>query len=295
MSGRRRGNTNPLEQRNSNVRNETTSRKKTLIDLFDQAISMNDYTLKDPTVLGREYMVDKFNRAFNLNINYAFFKNKLDDFKKAYKKWKFLMTSTGITVDPETSKMYASDELSFKREPPQFWDVMVRCFVFHDVYSQPQQSSRQRRQQILNEEIEEDDLHGFSDIDGDNIPQNNVPRTQENEEIYFLNSPNFTGLVLTHLKSWFFWRKYFIDIAGSNDEDKLQLLEAMTGVSRNNEDVPKQLGSGQLFGSPHSGGLSSGSQSSKHITRPRRGGLFNIWGTTEEPNKGHQSDSGDEE
>ncbi|KAG5412928.1 hypothetical protein IGI04_000495 [Brassica rapa subsp. trilocularis] len=35
----------------------------------------------------------------------------------------------------------------------------------------------------------------------------------------------------------------------------------MTGVSRNNEDVPKQLGSGQLFGSPHSGGLSSGSPS----------------------------------
>ena len=92
------------------------NKKKTLIDLFDQAISMNDYTLKDPTVLGREYMVDKFNRAFNLNINYAFFKNKLDDFKKAYKKWKFLMTSTGITVDPETSKMYASDEWWEARE-----------------------------------------------------------------------------------------------------------------------------------------------------------------------------------
>ena len=53
--------------------------------MYDQAISMNDYTLKDPTVLGREHMVDNFNRAFNLNINYAFFKNKLDDFKKAYK------------------------------------------------------------------------------------------------------------------------------------------------------------------------------------------------------------------
>nr|VDC68902.1 unnamed protein product [Brassica rapa] len=58
------------------------------------------------------------------------------------------------------------------------------------------------------------------------------------------------------------YAQYFIDIARSNDEDKLQLLEAMTGVSRNNEDVPKQLGSGQLFGSPHSGGLSSGSPSS---------------------------------
>ncbi|KAH0878802.1 hypothetical protein HID58_066196 [Brassica napus] len=98
------GNKNPLGQRSSNVHNETAPR------LFDQSISTNDYTLKDPTVLGREYMVDKFNRAFNLNINYAFFRDKFDDFKKAYKKWKFLMTSTGITVDPETLMIYASDE-----------------------------------------------------------------------------------------------------------------------------------------------------------------------------------------
>lgn len=64
---------------------------------------------------------------------------------------------------------------------------MVRCFVLHDVYSQPQQSSRQRRQQILNEETKEDDLLGFSDIDGDDTPQNNVPETQESEEIYRVN------------------------------------------------------------------------------------------------------------
>lgn len=77
---------------------------------------MSNYTLKDPTVLGRELLVDKFNRAFNLHINYAFFKNKLDDFKKAYKKLKFLMNSTGITVDPETSMIYASDERWEARE-----------------------------------------------------------------------------------------------------------------------------------------------------------------------------------
>ncbi|KAG2331833.1 hypothetical protein Bca52824_003013 [Brassica carinata] len=39
----------------------------------------------------------------------------------------------------------------------------------------------------MNEGIEEDDLHSFSDIDGDEIPQNNVPETQENEEIYRFN------------------------------------------------------------------------------------------------------------
>ncbi|CDY51577.1 BnaAnng10810D [Brassica napus] len=64
---------------------------------------------------------------------------------------------------------------------------MVRCFLLHDVYSQPQQSSRQRRQQILTEGIEEDDLFDFSDNDGDDIPQHNVPQTQENEEIYRVN------------------------------------------------------------------------------------------------------------
>ncbi|WZY98846.1 hypothetical protein YC2023_071175 [Brassica napus] len=152
MSEIRHGNINPLGQRISNVHTETSSRnasrlkwtyeqEKTLIELYDQEISMNNYTLKDPVVLAREHMVDNFNRAFNLNINYAFFKNKFDDFKKAYKKWKFLMTSTRITECKITR--------SFKRQPPPFWDVMVRCFVLHNVYSQPQQSSRQRGQHIL--------------------------------------------------------------------------------------------------------------------------------------------------
>ncbi|KAL0875808.1 hypothetical protein Bca101_025513 [Brassica carinata] len=50
----------------------------------------------------------------------------------------------------------------------------------------------------------------------------------------------------------------------------------MTGVSRNNEDVPNQLGSGQLYGSPHSGGLSSGSPSS--VGNSSRGNNFQNWG-----------------
>ncbi|CAF1876918.1 BnaC05g29580D [Brassica napus] len=127
----------------------------------------------------------------------------------------------------------------------------------------------------------------------------------------------------------------------------------MTGVSRNNEDVPKQLGSGQgnnfqnlgappttqQWGTPpnvqhwgtppnmqHWGtppnvqywGTSPNAQpwdSSPKVhqspstsigftnyfepgntsQRPRRGGLFNIWRTTEEPNEENQSGSGDEE
>ncbi|KAG2312379.1 hypothetical protein Bca52824_023936 [Brassica carinata] len=76
MSERHRGNTNPSGQRNSNVQNETSSRntsrfkwtyeqEKTLIELYDQAISMSDYTLKDPTFLG-------------LNILFGFKKSETD-------------------------------------------------------------------------------------------------------------------------------------------------------------------------------------------------------------------------
>ena len=91
----------------------TYEQEKKLIELFDHAISMNKYTLKDPTALGRDYIVEQFNLAFNMNITYGFFKNKLDEFKKSYKMWKFMMKSTGISVDPETSMIYAS---------PEWWD-----------------------------------------------------------------------------------------------------------------------------------------------------------------------------
>lgn len=77
---------------------------------------MNNYTLKNPNAIGREYMVDKFNKAFNMNITYDYFKNKLDDFKKNYKRWKALMNSTGISVDPDTSMIYASDAWWKERE-----------------------------------------------------------------------------------------------------------------------------------------------------------------------------------
>ena len=77
--------------------------------MFDEAIAMNNYTLKNPTAIGREYMVENFNIAFNMNITYGFFKNKLDEFKKSYKRWKALTHKTGITVDPNTSFINASN------------------------------------------------------------------------------------------------------------------------------------------------------------------------------------------
>ena len=55
-------------------------------------------------------MVEKFNLAFNMSVTYGFIKNKLDEIKSAYKMWKFLMKSTGISVDPDTSVIYTSSK-----------------------------------------------------------------------------------------------------------------------------------------------------------------------------------------
>ncbi|CAN6829396.1 unnamed protein product [Brassica oleracea] len=152
MSSSHRGSASSSRQRGRNVSNETRTRstdrfkwtyeqEKKLIELFDHAISMNKYTLKDPTALGRDYIYEQFNLAFNMNITYGFFKNKLDEFKKSYKMWKFLMKSTGISIDPETSMIYASPEWwdnheagcrltkSFNREPPKFWDIMLESIL----------------------------------------------------------------------------------------------------------------------------------------------------------------------
>ncbi|AAG28298.1 hypothetical protein [Arabidopsis thaliana] len=258
---------------------------------------MNNYTLKNPTAIGREYML--------------------------------LRTKTGITVDPDTSFINASDAWwteqefgckltkSLNRKPPVFWDVMQRCLVVHDVQSQSQHSARQRREQLIHEHGVDEEGEDYSDSDSGNMPQTEVPETQEEEEVYrvtidddeiFQNSaarrqqrgrPNFWSTarrgssaqrsggssrvsigsgsrgsqrrqsfettiqdIITGFRE--FQRQSFQQLrpAASTDEDKVQLLEAMTGVSRNNQDVLKQLGSDHSFGSPHLGGISSRSPSS---------------------------------
>ncbi|KAL1197974.1 hypothetical protein V5N11_013662 [Cardamine amara subsp. amara] len=70
---------------------------------------MNNYRLKDPITLGKEFLVKKFNEEFGVNITYKFFKEKLDQLKKKYKKYLALMDSTGITVDPITFEIDASE------------------------------------------------------------------------------------------------------------------------------------------------------------------------------------------
>ncbi|CAA0384397.1 unnamed protein product [Arabidopsis thaliana] len=232
---------------------------------------------------------------------------QLDEFKKSYKRWKALTHKIGITVDPNTSFINASDAWwteqefgckltkSLNRKPLVFWDVMQRCLVLHDVQSQSQHFARQRREQLIHEHGVDEEGEDYSDSDSGNMPQIEVPETLEEEEVYrvtidddeiFQNSAARRQQRVVHeevgddnpLKQQYKTASlasensndkvfnnfvlYFIDIAASTDEDKVQLLEAMSGVSRNNQDMPKQLGSDHSFGSPDSGGISSGSPSS---------------------------------
>ena len=86
------------------------NRERVFIELYDRAISMSDYRFKDPTPAGKEFFVHKFNQIYNISVNYRFFKEKLDKLKRKYKKYKHLMkNSTGISVDPTTSVISASD------------------------------------------------------------------------------------------------------------------------------------------------------------------------------------------
>lgn len=62
--------------------------------------------------------------------------------------------------------------------------------------------------------------------------QDNYDEWKNTEEIFLaLKAPKgarFYWACLSTLQELVFWRTYFIDIAGSVNEDKLQLLEAMT-------------------------------------------------------------------
>ena len=60
----------------------TSSSLFRLLELYDQATDMNNYRIKDPTPFAKQFMVEKFNQEFGLDIIYKFFKEKLDTMKK---------------------------------------------------------------------------------------------------------------------------------------------------------------------------------------------------------------------
>jgi len=61
---------------------------------------------------------------------------------------------------------------------------MQRCLVLHDVQSQSQHSARQRREQLIHEHGVDEEGEDYSDSDSGNMPEAEVPETQEEEEVY---------------------------------------------------------------------------------------------------------------
>jgi len=93
---------------------------------------MSDYCFKDPTPAAREFLVDKFNQEFNISVTYRFFKEKLDQLKRKYKKYKHLMkNSTGILVDLTTSVISASDSWWKDREVSTTISLKTRVYLIN--------------------------------------------------------------------------------------------------------------------------------------------------------------------
>ncbi|KAJ4881877.1 Uncharacterized protein Rs2_38932 [Raphanus sativus] len=97
-------------------------------------------------------------------------------------------------LGPTTSVIYASESWwkdrevdrivkSFKRKPPEHWDVMQRCFILYDVQSQSQYSLHQRREELTNDGQNNDEDHLHSKTYGGGMQHTQVPETQENEEV----------------------------------------------------------------------------------------------------------------
>ncbi|CDY20297.1 BnaC04g36590D [Brassica napus] len=171
MTSNRRQSTTFSDEEDINLPTETSARRednfkwnpnreRVFIELYDRAISMSDYRFKDPTPAGKEFVVHKFNQIYNISVNYRFFKEKLDQLKRKYKKYKHLMkNSTGISVDPTTSVISASDSWWKDRES--------------------QYSLHQRREELLNDGQNNDETETY----GGDMQDTQVQETQESEEI----------------------------------------------------------------------------------------------------------------
>lgn len=115
---------------------------------------------------------------------------------------------------------------------------MQRCFRLHDVSSQSQHSSRQRREELMNQGRADDAIYGYSDIDGGDMPQNHVPETKENEEIYCVNIDDDTH------PSNEFTRDTFRVPAGRGDQQSR--LNSNSSVRRGNSSNRSKGSSGAI-------------------------------------------------
>ncbi|KAG2303528.1 hypothetical protein Bca52824_032179 [Brassica carinata] len=138
-----------------------------LLELYDQAVKMNNYRIKDPTLFAKQFMVEKFNEEFEVQE---------------------LLTSTGISVDPITSEIDAYKIVhAFRRKPPHRWEIMERCFKLYNVQSQFQYSINQRREAMMNEGATNDEDQLYQETFVGEMSDNEEPEMQENEEVYRVN------------------------------------------------------------------------------------------------------------
>lgn len=77
----------------------------TLLNLYDEALGMNQYRFKDPGAPGRAFIVRKFNEIYAESLVWDTMRNKIDQWKKEFKIWKQLQRQTGITVDNVTGSI----------------------------------------------------------------------------------------------------------------------------------------------------------------------------------------------
>ncbi|KAJ4876077.1 hypothetical protein Rs2_41095 [Raphanus sativus] len=265
--------------RNVNNFKWNANRERVFIELYDRAIAMSDYRFIDPTPAGKEFLVDKFNQKFNINVTYRFFKEKLDQLKRKYKKYKHLMkNSTGISVDPTTSVISASDSWWRDREIPTS-RVQQRSGLRRGSSSQrgvensrvaTRSGSQGSRRKQSFETTLTDTMAGFREFQCQSLQQLRPNYFDEGdynefdtavkifESMELPNDTTFYWACIHAFKEERFWRKYFIDRAERPVEDKLKFLQALTGYTRDSEYMGKQLESGQKFGSPTCGQWSFG-------------------------------------
>ncbi|XP_010435895.1 PREDICTED: heat shock protein DDB_G0288861-like [Camelina sativa] len=108
------------------------------------------------------------------------------------------MGSTGITVDPITSVINASESWwkdrevckivhAFRRKPPQGWEIMERCFQLYNVQSQAQYSVNQRREEMMNEGTTNNEDQLYRETYDGEMSDSQDAEIQENEEVYRVN------------------------------------------------------------------------------------------------------------
>ncbi|EOA29387.1 hypothetical protein CARUB_v10025675mg, partial [Capsella rubella] len=188
---------------------------------------MNNYRFKDLTPLGREFL--------------------LDQLKRKYKKYKKLMqNSTGITVDPVTFVIFASN--SWRKDREALKELMNEGInddetQFPETQENEEFTTRGRKQ--LFESTLTDTMNGFREFQ-----RQSLQKFRQNL-FYLLELSSDTDFYCACIHAFkICCRKYFIDLGERSTEDKLRFVQALTRYSHDSEFVGTCLISGQNCGSP---------------------------------------------